>query len=146
MKKLQKTLSISLKRVIAGPPSKVFEAWLDPSQPCNPWNSGKTLGLEPRPGALFCIMKGSAAYVFGRILKLAKGRQVEYSWMSPYTHGVETRVMVQFKKHASGTLMTLRHTGLPNDGHGRAHGSGWEQFLGMMEGYFSVSRTAKEAL
>jgi uncharacterized protein YndB with AHSA1/START domain len=137
MTKSSKTLTLNLKRVIAGRPAEVFEAWLDPKQPCNPWSSGKTLGLEPKVGSLYCIVVGGTGYIFGRILKLAKGKQLQYTWMSPYTHGLETTVTVDFKKHAAGTLMTLRHTGLPNDKDGRLHTDGWNQFLGMMEKYFA---------
>ena len=137
MTKASKTLTLNLKRVIAGPPTKVFDAWLDPKRPCNPWNSGKTLELEPKAGRLFCILVGGTGYIFGRILKITKDKQVQYTWMSPYTHGLETTVTVHFKKHAAGTLMTLRHTGLPNDKDGRLHTDGWNQFLGMMEKYFA---------
>ena len=137
MTKAPKTLTLDLKRVIASPPAKVFEAWLDPTQPCNPWSYGKTVSLEPKVGKLFCILKGKTAYIFGRVLKVAKGKQLQHTWMSRYTHGMETTVTVNFKKHAAGTLMTLRHTGLPNDDYGRSHADGWDQFLGLMEDYFA---------
>jgi hypothetical protein len=50
---------------------------------------------------------------------------------------LESTVTVNFKKHAGGTLMTLRHTGLPNDDFGRAHIGGWGDFFGMMEKHFA---------
>ena len=37
---------LSIKRVIAGPPAKVYAAWLDPNQPCNPWSYGETVAYE----------------------------------------------------------------------------------------------------
>ena len=137
MSKSPKSLSLDLKRVIAGPPAKVFEAWLDRKQPCNPWSYGKQVVLEPKVGKLFCIVMGSAGAHFGRILKLAKGKELKHTWMSRYTRGIESTVTVRFQKHAAGTLMSLRHTGLPNDSFGRAHIAGWGQFLAMMEGHFS---------
>jgi uncharacterized protein YndB with AHSA1/START domain len=132
-----KTLSLNLKRVIAGAPGDVFDAWLDPKQPCNPWSYGKNVGLEPKLGKVFCILMGSAGAHFGRVLKLAKGKQLRHTWMSRYTRGLESTVTVDFKKHAGGTLMTLRHTGLPNDGGGRGHSGGWGHFLGMLEEHFA---------
>jgi uncharacterized protein YndB with AHSA1/START domain len=137
MTRAPKALTLDLKRVIAGSPAEVFAAWLDPKRPCNPWSVGKILGLEPRAGSLYCIVVGGSGYVFGRILKLAKGKHLQFTWMSPYTHGSETRVTVHFKKHAAGTLMILRHSGLPNDKDGRLHTEGWNQFLGKMEKYFA---------
>jgi uncharacterized protein YndB with AHSA1/START domain len=137
MPKAPKTLTLNLKRVIAGPPDKVFKAWLDPKEPCNPWSRGRTLGLEPKAGSLYCVVVGGEGYIFGRVLKLAPGKQLKHTWMTRYTHGLETTVTVDFKKHPSGTLMTLRHTGLPDDKDGRLHREGWDQFLGMMEKYFA---------
>jgi hypothetical protein len=96
--------------------------------------------LEPKVGKLFCILKGKAGYIFGRILKVAKGRQGQFTWISLYTRGMESTVTVYFKKHAAGTLMTLRHTGLPKDDYGRLHSDGWNQFLGMMEGHFAAKK------
>jgi uncharacterized protein YndB with AHSA1/START domain len=133
----RKTLTLSQKRMIAGLPAKVFDAWLDPKQACNPWNYGKTVGLEPKVGSLFCILKGRSGYIFGRILKLAKGKHLQFTWMSVYTRGLESTVTVHFKKHTAGTLMTLRHTGLPNDDYGRMHDAGWTHFLGKMEDHFA---------
>src|SRR5258708_2297275 len=108
---MSKTLSLNLKRVIAGSPAKVFDAWLDPKQPCNPWSYGKPAALEAKVGKPFYVVMGSAGAHFGRILKLAKGRELKHSWMSRYTRGMESTVTVQFRKHPGGTLMTLRHTG-----------------------------------
>ena len=142
MTKAAKTLTVNLKRVIAGTPAKVFDAWMDPKQPCNPWSYGKALGLELKVGKPFCILMGSAGAHFGRFLKLAKGRELQHTWMSRYTRGLEGTVSVHFKKHPAGTLMTLRHTGLSNDSYGRSHAAGWGQFLGMIERHFSEkSRT-----
>jgi uncharacterized protein YndB with AHSA1/START domain len=132
-----KTFTVDLKRVIAGAPAQVFKAWLDPKQPCNPWSYGKTRALEPKAGKVFCILMGSAGAHFGRIIKLTKGKQLQHTWMSRYTRGLESTVTVNFKKHAAGTLMTLRHSGLPNDSYGHGHTDGWGQFLGMIEEHFA---------
>jgi uncharacterized protein YndB with AHSA1/START domain len=140
MTKAPKTLTITSKRVIADDPTKVFETWLDPKQPCNPWSAGKTVGLEPKVGSLYCVLMGSTAYIFGRVLKVAKGKQLQHTWMSRYTHGLETTVAVDFKRHAAGTLMTLRHTGLPNDENGCLHTDGWNQFLEKLEDHFAGKR------
>ncbi len=131
-----KTLTLDLKRVIAGTPGKVFDAWVDPKKACNPWSHGKPVAFEPKVGKVFCVVMGSAGAHFGRILELAKGRQLKHTWMSCYTHGLESTVTVNFKKHAAGTLVTLRHTGLPNDDDGRCHAGGWGHFLEMLENRF----------
>ncbi|HVM31760.1 MAG TPA: SRPBCC domain-containing protein [bacterium] len=129
-------LTLNLRRVIAGPPAEVYRAWLDPRKPVNPWSVGRTLGFPPKAGNLYCVLVEGTAYIFGRVLKLSKGKEFRFTWMSPYTHGAETRVTVRFQKRAGGTLLTLRHTGLPNDKDGRLHAQGWNQFLVKLETHF----------
>lgn len=132
-----KTLTVTQKRVIPGPPAKVFDAWLNPKLPCNPWSYGPSV-LDPKVGKPFVIlMQGSQGAHYGRILKLVKGKQLHYTWVSYYTHGMDSRVSIDFKKHPAGTLMSLRHTGLPNDSHGRGHAGGWGSFMEMLECYFT---------
>jgi uncharacterized protein YndB with AHSA1/START domain len=136
MTQTAKALTVDVKRVIPASPGEVFDAWMDPKQACNPWSYGKTVGLEAKAGKVFCILMGSAGAHFGRMLKVTRGKQLQHTWMSFYTRGMESTVTVGFKKHASGTLMTLRHSGLPNDAGGRGHEGGWGQFLDMLEGHF----------
>lgn len=138
MKTAAKTFTVNLKRVIPAAPAKVYDAWLDPKHPGGPWNHGKTLGLAPKAGAVFCILMPNAGAHFGRMLKLAKGRELRHTWMSPYTRGVETVVTLNFKKQGAGTLLTLKHTGLSNDSHGRSHADGWGYFLGLIEKRFAA--------
>jgi uncharacterized protein YndB with AHSA1/START domain len=137
-----KTMTLDLKRVIPAAPAKVYAAWMDPKQACNPWHEGKPSVLQAKVGGLFYVRMGDGHRVphFGRILALEPGSKVQHTWMSPYTRGMESTVTVGFKKHAGGTLMTLRHAGLPNDSFGRAHSEGWGYFLGMVEGHFAAKK------
>ena len=141
MTKASKTLTVDLKRVIAASPTAVYDAWMDPKLPCNPWNYCKDVILEPKNGKLL-YFRGphSNGGHYGRILKLVRGKQAQFTWMSFYTEGRETTVTVNFKKHAAGTLMTLRHAGLPNNASGRGHQGGWEMFIGMTEKYFQQKK------
>ena len=129
-----KTLSLELVRVIAAAPARVYDAWLDPKLPCNPWNHGKKTLMDKKVDGLFYILMPNNGGVphFGRFLALKKGSKVKYTWMSPFTRGMESMVTVDFKKKGDGTLMTLRHSGLPNDAYGRAHNDGWGYFVDQM--------------
>ena len=137
-----KTLSLELKRVVPAPPAKVYAAWMDPKQACNPWSSGKKLLYNPKADGLFYILgrHGSGVPHYGRFVALARGRQVKHTWMSPFTRGLESTVTVTFVKKGDGTLMTLRHAGLPNDGYGRAHNDGWGHFFDEMGKRFPPGR------
>ena len=138
MSKASKTFTVALKRVIAGSPAAVYDAWLDPKQPANVFNVCNDVQLERKVGALF-YFRGphSNGAHYGRFLKLVRGKEAQMTWMSFYTHGAESTVTAQFRKHAKGTLMSLRHSGLSNDAAGRGHQGGWELFLGMMEKHFN---------
>jgi uncharacterized protein YndB with AHSA1/START domain len=129
-----KTLAVSLQRLIPAAPAEVYDAWMDPGQPCNPWHHCKKAILNAKPGGLFYLLGRHGAGVphFGRFIRLSRGRQVKHTWMSPFTRGLETEVTVGFKKQAGGTLMTLRHAGLPNDAFGRSHQEGWGYFFGLV--------------
>jgi hypothetical protein len=49
--------------------------------------------------------------------------------MSSNTLGLETKVSVRFQKRGGSTLMTLRHSNLPDTKAGRTHEWGWNYFL-----------------
>ena len=135
-----KTMTLTLKRVIPAVPAKVYAAWMDPKQACNPWNHGKKLVFSPKVNGLFYVLMQGGTPHFGRFTGMARGRQVSHTWMSPYTRGLESAVTVTFKKQGTGTLMTLRHGGLPNDDFGMAHNDGWGYFLGQIEKRFKAKR------
>jgi uncharacterized protein YndB with AHSA1/START domain len=135
---MSKTLTVNLKRVIAGPPAKVYAVWMDPKKEGSPWNHGKVLSLDAKLGKPFYILMRQGVPHFGRFLKLAKAKQLQHTWMSPYTRGQETTVTLDFKKHPQGTLLTLKHAGLSNDSYGRAHIDGWGYFVGLLEKRFKA--------
>jgi uncharacterized protein YndB with AHSA1/START domain len=137
-----KTLTLDLTRVIPAAPAKVYAAWMDPKQRCNPWNHGKKVIFNPKRDGLFYVLMPNNGGVphFGRFLSLVRGRQVKHTWMSPFTRGVETEVTVSFKKQGDGTLLTLRHAGLSNDDFGRAHNDGWGYFLDEVAKRFKAKR------
>jgi uncharacterized protein YndB with AHSA1/START domain len=39
MSKPMKTLELKFERTISAPPDEVFDAWLNPKVPGNPWNA-----------------------------------------------------------------------------------------------------------
>ena len=61
--------------------------------------------------------------------------------MSRHTLGEESMVTVTFEKKGHGTLMSLRHSGLPNDDMARAHEKGWNSLFDKFGNVFvSASR------
>jgi uncharacterized protein YndB with AHSA1/START domain len=128
MKKTKKPLVLKFDRVIPTSPGKAFDGWLDPKVPGTPWNENDKLVLQPKLGGFFYwLIHGTSHY--GRFTKVQRPSVVQNTWMSRYTDGEESLVTVTFKKKGKDTLMTLVHSGLPNNAHGMAHKEGWDYFL-----------------
>jgi uncharacterized protein YndB with AHSA1/START domain len=128
MTKSTKTIEFSFDRTIPAPPDEVFEAWLNPKVPGNPWNAAEKFILDPRiDGLFFWSLKGTSHY--GRFTEFARPGRIAHTWVSPNTLGEESAVTVTFKKQGEDTLMNLVHSGLPDHEPARGHERGWNYFL-----------------
>ena len=126
-----KMLELKFTRTIPATPAEVFGAWLDPTHPGNPWTGAKKVILDARVDGLFFFATSKAPSWphYGRFLAVERNRRTQYTWMSPFTNGLESTVTVTFDKQGDGTLLTLTHSGLPDDDHGRLHDDGWNDCL-----------------
>lgn len=133
MKPERKTIALELTRIIPASPVEVFDGWLDPKCPGTPWSMADKLVLDPKVDGLFYfrVIKdaGEGKPHYGRFTILDRPSQVQYAWMSPNTHGLESLVTVTFRKKGEDTLLTLRHENLPDDEIGRSHEKGWVYLL-----------------
>jgi uncharacterized protein YndB with AHSA1/START domain len=128
MKKSAKTIEIKVERTIPAPPGEVFDAWLDPKIPGNPWNAAEKFVLDSKVDGLFYwALKGTSHY--GRFTEIGRPVRIQHTWVSPNTLGQESTVTVTFKKQGEDTLMTLVHSDLPDTDGGRGHEKGWSYFL-----------------
>lgn len=133
------TLELKLTRTIPATPAEVFGAWLDPKHPGNPWTGAKKVILDARVDGLFffATAKDPSWPHYGRFLEVERNRRLQYTWMSPFTRGLESTVTVTFDKQGADTLLTLTHAGLPDDEHGRVHEGGWNGCLGLFVEQFA---------
>jgi uncharacterized protein YndB with AHSA1/START domain len=123
-----KTIEVKVERTIPAPPGEVFDGWLNPKIPGNPWNMAEKLLLSPKvDGFFYWTIKGTAHY--GRFTEMERPGRIQCTWVSPSTSGLESVVTVTFKKQGKNTLMTLVHSGLPDTDGGRGHEKGWNFFL-----------------
>lgn len=130
-----KTIEFKFERTIPALPSEVFDGWLDPKTPGNPWNAAERYLLNPKVDGLFYwALKGTAHY--GRFTKIERPRRIQHTWMSPNTLGQESMVTLTFKEQGEVTLMTLVHSGLPDHELARGHENGWNYFLGVYREQF----------
>jgi uncharacterized protein YndB with AHSA1/START domain len=129
MKKSAKTIEFTVERAIPAPPAEVYDSWLDPKTPGTPWNTHKKLILNPKVDECFYWNFDGIPH-FGRFTKLKRGSRIEHTWMSRYTDGEESHVVITFTKQGENTVMTLTHSDLPDNERGRAHNEGWNLFMG----------------
>ena len=129
MKSHTKTIEINLERVIPASVDDVFNAWLD-----------------PKVGGLFYVLVLSderRIAHYGRFTQIDRPGRIQHTFVSPNTRGLESVVTVTFKKKGEGTLMVLRHEGLPDDDGGRGHEDGWSFFLGRLEEHLAGARAQR---
>jgi uncharacterized protein YndB with AHSA1/START domain len=123
-----KTIAVTIVRHIPASPGEVFDAWLNPKIPGNPWNMAEKLLLNPVvDGFFYWAVQGTPHY--GRFTVVERPTRLEHTWMSPNTSGLESTVTVTFEGKGNDTVMTLVHSGLPDTDGGRSHEKGWNFFL-----------------
>ncbi len=140
-----KRIDIDLSRSIAATPSEVYAVWLDPQSPGGPWFGADKVILNAVPDGLFyhsVSHLGREWAHYGRFLRLELGKVIEHTWMSEATQGLDTVVTVTLEKSADGTLLKLRHTGVPDDELGRSHGEGWGLIIDAVAQRFPVRKSA----
>jgi len=128
MNKSKKTLEFKFERTIPAPPDQVYDAWLNPKIPGNPWNAADKFSLDPKVDGLFFSRMMEISH-YGRFTKVERPGRIQHTWVSPYTLGEESTVTVTFEKKEEDTLMTLVHSDLPDDDKARPHEKGWNYFL-----------------
>lgn len=138
-------VDVTVARTIPGPPGDVFDAWLDPKVPGTLWHEHEKLIFDPKPDGLWYLFtlahQGTAHY--GRFVEINRpGGRIRHSWMSRHTLGEESVVTVSFRKTKEGTLITLVHSGLPNEDMAKAHETGWNSILEAFGENFPPDTTA----
>lgn len=131
MKAPIKTTTLTLARTINATPDRVFDVWVDPKSPGGPWYGGKRAYFQPEQavvdGMFYSLVEweGRQWPHFGRFVVVERGSKLTYTWMSPSTQGLETTVEMTFEGKDGKTLVTLRHSGVPDDKEGHEHNDGW---------------------
>ena len=141
-----RTYELTLNRTIPASPAEVFDAWLDPNVPCNPWHGSKRIDWDPKEGKLWYFLhvleNDNQLPHFGRFVTLKRGEKIQLDWMSYNTCGLESVVTATFKAQGDETLLTVKHSGIPDNDLGRAHEGGWAHFTGLLEARFAKAKAS----
>jgi uncharacterized protein YndB with AHSA1/START domain len=142
-------IDITVTRTIQAPAEKVFDVWMDTKSPGGPWFGAERTILNAEADGLFYFAvkhEGRTWPHYGRFVRIERPREVEYTWVSEATKGVESVVAVRFEARGEETEVTLKHTGVPDDEMGRQHKDGWTWILSMLAERFGSAVRSGEAV
>lgn len=116
-------------------PETVFPFFTDPERMIQ-WK-GRKAELDPRPGGIYRVDIDGRHVARGEYVELDPPHRVVFTWgweSEGEGHAVppgSSRVEVSLEPEGEGTLVRLRHVGLPNDAL-EIHGQGWDLYLGRL--------------
>lgn len=120
---------IVIEQRIAAAPSMVYQ-YLTESDKWAIWQ-GTGAELDTRPGGIFTIRMVNGMRSRGEFVELDPPNRIVFTWGWIDHPGVppgSSTVEVTLVAESGGTLLTLRHTGLP-ESEIVPHTAGWEQHL-----------------
>jgi len=129
-----------VRRQMAVPRERVFQAWLD-SESLAHWmrpagTSHATVTVDPRVGGGFRIVMEGAPHGCvehtGEYLAIEPPSRLSFTWISKHTEQRPTVVTIEFHERGTGTELVLTHRGLPAsqvEGHRR----GWTDIVRLLD-------------
>ena len=136
----QMTPVLVVRRQIAVPRERVFEAWLD-SESLAHWmrpggSTHATVTVDPRVGGGFRIVMDGAPHGCvehtGEYLAIEPPSRLSFTWISKYTEERPTVVTIEFHERGTGTELVLTHRGLPPT-EVEGHRQGWSDILRLLD-------------
>ena len=130
MPKLGEAKGIDIQVRIAAKPEAVFQYLTDPRKYVK-W-MGKQVTLEPRPGGVYRVVCNERDTASGKYVEVVPNKRVVFTWGweapgNPVPPGSST-VEITLAPDGKGTLLKLRHTGLPEPTV-EPHRQGWEMYV-----------------
>ena len=118
---------------IAAPPEAVFPYLVEPDRYVR-WQGVKA-ELDPRPGGVFRVWMDEENVASGSYVELDPPSRVVITWGwegNPALPPGSTTVEFSLTADGDGTMLLLRHTGLPDAGSAAMHEEGWQLVTGRL--------------
>jgi uncharacterized protein YndB with AHSA1/START domain len=138
---------------IEASPERVFSAWTDPEQLVAWWGDDKTyhttswesdLRVGGRWIARGKALDGSPYSVEGEYVQYDPPRHLGFTWKPSYDGSGPTMVELELTPTATGTLLTLRHSGFASDASAQGHRMGWQRIFGWMRAYVEPKKAVAQ--
>ena len=116
---------------IQASPETVFSFFVDEHKILR-W-MGIECGVDPRPGGRYRLQVTPDSLMIGEFVEVDPPRYVSFTWgwddeASPVPAG-SSLVEITLQPDGDATILTLRHSGLPNQDSVSLHDGGWQHFL-----------------
>ena len=139
---------VMLRRRIAAPPGRVYEAWTRPEQLAKWWGpAGSVFGgadLDVRVGGRFFIRfatpDGESHGVGGAYREVAPGERLVFDWAWQSTPERVSLVTLRFAPDGDGTLFTLIHEQFVDEKARAGHARGWTVSLERLAAHLEAGR------
>jgi uncharacterized protein YndB with AHSA1/START domain len=137
--------SLTLKRRLKAPPTKVYDAWTDPTK-ITRWfgpSPAEPLQVETdaRVGGRFHVQlrtpDGEEHDVSGVYREVVPNEKLVFTWAWRTTPERESRVTLALKGDDDGTLLTLTHEQFFDEAARDRHERGWTRILDQLDAYLA---------
>ena len=118
---------------LEAPPDEVF-GFLTDAERYVRWQGVKA-ELDPRPGGVYRVWMDADTVASGEYVEIVPPHRVVFTWGwegNPDVPPGSTTVEMSLVAKGDGTVLSLRHTGLPDDVAAAMHEEGWRFFTGRL--------------
>lgn len=126
---------VELQIRLDAPPASVFRFFVEPERYVR-WQ-GVQAELDPTPGGLFRVVMVTGDVARGEFVEVDEPRRIVLTWGfegNPDLPPGSTTVEFTLDADGDGTLLSLRHEGLPDDAAAAMHDEGWRLYTGKLAG------------
>ncbi len=136
------TYAYTLSCTLPASPEAVYDAWLDSAG--HSAMTGARARIGKGVGAFYSAWDG---YIIGKTLELVPPRRIVQSWRTTdfADDDHDSTVAIELEATKAGALLTLAHTGVPDD-QTDYEKTGWREFyFSPMKAYFSGNAKGAKA-
>jgi len=120
---------VELQVRLDAPPEQVFRYLTEPDRYVQ-WQGVKA-ELDPRPGGVYRVWMDADTVASGAFVSVEPARRVVFTWGWEGNESVppgSTTVELSLEADGDGTVLSLRHSGLPDGEAAAMHTEGWRHF------------------